>query len=339
VGTWARGRRRPVWRDGETWLDPDEIQWFGEVARSVRAAVAPQPLLAGVDGGTVALPGVGLSARPSARAAPVYRRRPGPSRRRRLATRFLPSVTVLVTASAVGPALLAIEAAKPDPLPAAPPAPPALAVQPVSDSTPWLDLRAAGAAQAPPAEQSADAPSAQRPDKPAIAWRDSRAVGVPHNGRLVNGVRLPVAGPDWVTWDPVLHRVPNRATRLAGTDALVRLVLGVIGDYRLAHPKAPKVVVGDLSRVRGGEIDEHVSHENGLDVDVYYPRRDGKLRPPRTVSQVDVRLARDLLDRFVAAGASIVFVGWSTPLRGPAGVVVPYANHDNHMHVRIAPPA
>ena len=52
-----------------------------------------------------------------------------------------------------------------------------------------------------------------------------------------------------------------------------------------------------------------------------------------------MRLARDLLDRFVAAGASIVFVGWSTPLRGPAGVVVPYPNHDNHMHVRIAAPA
>ena len=75
------------------------------------------------------------------------------------------------------------------------------------------------------------------------------------------------------------------------------------------------------------------------DVDVYYPRRDGKLRPPRTVSQIDVRLARDLLDRFVAAGAQIVFVGWSAPLRGPARVVVPYPNHDNHMHVRIAAPA
>ena len=170
-------------------------------------------------------------------------------------------MTVLVTASAVGPALLAIEAAKPEPSPAAAPAPSGLAVQPAQNLTPWLDLRAAGSAELPAAERPAAEPAAQRPDKPAIAWRDSQAVGVPHNGRLVNGVRLPVAGPDWVTWDPVLHHVPNRATRLAGTDTLVRLVLGVIGEYRLAHPKAPKVVIGDLSGVRGGDVDEHVSHE------------------------------------------------------------------------------
>jgi murein endopeptidase len=242
-------------------------------------------------------------------------------------------------------ALVVLDAVKPEPLPATASAPSSLTVQPAQDLTPWLGLSAAGSAAAQPAEQSEAAPSgqeaaspAERPERPAIAWRKSQAIGVPHSGRLVNGVRLPVAGPDWVTWDPVLHRVPNRPTRLAGTDTLVRLVLDVIRDYRLAHPKAPKVVIGDLSRVRGGEIDEHVSHENGLDVDVYYPRRDRKLRPPRTVSQIDVRLTRDLLDRFVAAGASVVFVGWSTPLRSPAGVVVPYANHDNHMHVRIGNP-
>ena len=75
--------------------------------------------------------------------------------------------------------------------------------------------------------------------------------------------------------------------------------------------------------------------ENGLDLDVYYPRKDGRELPPATVNQVDARLSQDLLDRFVTAGASVVFVGYSVPLRGQAGVVVPYANHDNHMHVRI----
>ena len=45
---------------------------------------------------------------------------------------------------------------------------------------------------------------------------------------------------------------------------------------------------------------------------------------------------QDLLDRFVAAGVDLVYVGPNTPLAGPAGVVIPLANHDNHMHVRIA---
>jgi murein endopeptidase len=57
------------------------------------------------------------------------------------------------------------------------------------------------------------------------------------------------------------------------------------------------------------------------------------------VRQIDHRLAQDLLRRFVAAGVQVVFVGPSTGLRGPRGVVVPYPNHDNHMHVRIPAPA
>jgi murein endopeptidase len=232
------------------------------------------------------------------------------------------------------PALLAARSAAP---PAAP-----LAAAPVRNLqviTPELpDTRA-------PAERVAAAGSAtvaapdQESEYPAIRWRRSRAIGVPHDGRLVNGVGLPVEGPDWVTWDPVLHRVPNRANRLYGTDALVRLVLEVIGDNRAAHPNAPRVVIGDLSLRRGGEIDDHASHENGLDVDIYYPRQDGRLRPPTAVAQIDLHLAQDLLDRFVAAGVQIVFVGQSTSLRGPDGIVVPYPSHDNHMHVRIVRPA
>ena len=67
----------------------------------------------------------------------------------------------------------------------------------------------------------------------------------------------------------MLDRVPNRPNRLFGTAALVRVTLDVIAAYRLAHPDAPQVLIGDLSRRGGGEIDEHASHENGLDIDVY----------------------------------------------------------------------
>ena len=86
-------------------------------------------------------------------------------------------------------------------------------------------------------------------------------------------------------------------------------------------------------------MDQHVSHQNGLDVDVYYPRLDRHLSAPIATDQIDRALAQDLLDRFVAAGAQTVFVGYSTGLRGPSGVVVPYPNHENHMHVRFPTPA
>lgn len=175
------------------------------------------------------------------------------------------------------------------------------------------------------------------PPRPEISWRASRAVGSPSGGRLVRGVQLPAEAPLFFTWDPLLHRRPNRAWRRHGTDTLVRIVLRVVRAHARAHPGAPRVGIGDFSRPRGGPFGpRHVSHQNGLDVDVYYPRHDRRERPPKRPSQVDRRLAQDLVDRFVRAGAQRVFVGPSVRLRGPEDVVQVLAGHDNHLHVRIA---
>jgi hypothetical protein len=174
---------------------------------------------------------------------------------------------------------------------------------------------------------------------PRIAWHHATSVGLPYGGSLVDGTQLPIEGPNWVTWDPVTDSVPNLPHRLYGNERTIRTILRVTAAYRAAHPKAPRVVIGDISREGGGPMtDEHVSHQNGLDVDVYFPRRDHLLRSPVSTDQIDRRLAQDLLDRFVAAGAQMVFVGFSTGLHGPAGVVIPYPGHENHMHVRFPPP-
>jgi murein endopeptidase len=181
-------------------------------------------------------------------------------------------------------------------------------------------------------------PVGWRPPTPQaeVAWRHSIAVGLPSAGRLVRGVKFPPEGVDFFTWDPVLHRVPNRASRRWGTDRLVRFLFQVIREYAEAHPGAPRVGIGDLSRRRGGTFGPvHATHQNGLDADVYYPRRDRKERPPISVSEIDRRLAQDLVDRFVAAGAKLVYVGPNTGFSGPRGVVQVLWNHDNHLHVRI----
>jgi len=183
------------------------------------------------------------------------------------------------------------------------------------------------------------------PPEAAIEWRRSRAVGKPNHGRLRGGVKLPAAGTHFVSVDPVARTSPNRAWRRYGTDRLLRVLLRVAGEHAAAHPGAPRLVIGDLSRPRGGRFgpeyggDGHRSHQNGLDADVYYPRRDGLERIPRRVGQVDRRLAQELVDRFVRAGAQYVFVGPRTGLRGPAKVVMTLANHDDHLHVRIRPGA
>jgi murein endopeptidase len=155
----------------------------------------------------------------------------------------------------------------------------------------------------------------------------------------VRGVQFPAVGPRLFTWDPLLHRRPDRAGRRWATDLLVHKVLRVVAGYAAAHPSAPRLGIGDLSRRHGGPFGpRHASHQNGLDVDVYYPRRDGRERPPLVAGQIEHRLAQDLVDRFVAAGASLVFVGPTTRLTGPPGVVEVLWNHDTHLHARFENP-
>jgi Penicillin-insensitive murein endopeptidase len=181
------------------------------------------------------------------------------------------------------------------------------------------------------------------PPPEQIRWRRSQAVGLPWAGRLERGVRLPSQGAAFFTWDPVRKTTPNRPWRRYGTDRLVRTVLDVLGEYQDEHPDAPRVGVGDLSRPRGGDFGRrygglgHASHQNGLDVDVYYPRLDRLERAALRPSQVDRALAQDLVDRFVAAGAQFAFVGRRVGLRGPRRVVQAIPRHDDHVHVRLWP--
>jgi murein endopeptidase len=176
---------------------------------------------------------------------------------------------------------------------------------------------------------------------PPIAWRHSRAVGQPFAGRLVSGVQLPAEGRDFWTYDFGTRGSPNRPWRRWGTDRLVSTVLDVLAEYRAAHPEAPRVGVADLSRPHGGPFGRnfggrgHMSHQNGLDVDIMYPRVDGLERRAHTPAMVDGRLSQELVDRFLDAGATHLYTGPRLDLRGPRKIVVKLAYHDDHLHVRI----
>jgi murein endopeptidase len=210
---------------------------------------------------------------------------------------------------------------------------------PVPRSLPTIST---GGDRPPAATRTATtAPVETRPRRPPS--RPSRALGLPWRGRLAAGRRLPASGATFFTWDPIRERAPNRAWRRWGTARLVATLERVLREFGAAHPGAPRVGVGDLSRPRGGDFGPrfgppgHVSHQNGLDADVYYPRRDRRERAARSPAQVDRALAQDLVDRFVRAGAVKVFVGPSLRLRGDPDIVQPLRLHDDHLHVRLAP--
>src|SRR4051812_12654410 len=147
-----------------------------------------------------------------------------------------------------------------------------------------------------------------------IAWHRSRSLGEPFAGRLIGGVQLPASGPHFVTFDSALRRSPSRPWRRWGTAKLIRTLLRVFDAYAAAHPLAPPLVVGDLSRPHGGFFGSeygglgHASHQSGLDADVYYPRKDRRLRPPARPSQIDHRLSQWLRARLQRAGAPFIFL-------------------------------
>ncbi len=198
-----------------------------------------------------------------------------------------------------------------------------------------------------PVETAVPTPSATigptlPPDFSLVVWHHSKALGKPaYKGRLVNGTQLPELGEDFFTWDPIYNRIPNREWRRYGTDRLIRTILTVLHEYRTARDGAQRVGIMDLSRTHGGRFGRnfgglgHASHQNGLDADILYPRKDGTEARATKPSLVDRELAQDLVDRFVAAGAVKVFVGPHLHLKGPKNVVVPLIYHDDHLHVRI----
>jgi murein endopeptidase len=200
----------------------------------------------------------------------------------------------------------------------------------------------------PPGPVPVPAPTASTPGPaaapPAAPTGPSRAIGQPWHGRLVNGVQLPEVSADWLTWDPVLKQIPNRPERRWGTAKLIATIKRVLASWHLAHPEMPQLLIGDLSRPHGGVFDQrygglgHASHQNGLDADIYYPRRDHRLLAAYKPELIDRSLAQDLLDRFVAEGVQFVFIGTRTHLHGPRKVVQVIAHHNDHMHVRIFRP-
>jgi murein endopeptidase len=212
--------------------------------------------------------------------------------------------------------------------------PAVLLAAPGDDEPPQLPPPVATATPAP-------LPPVATPPAPPEPLPRSRAAGLPWRGRLIDGRQLPLTGYGFATWDPILKRVGNRPWRRWGTDRLLRTLHRVLGAYARRHPDAPPVLVGDLSRPRGGDFGPrfggigHASHQNGLDADVYYPRLDGRLRRARKPSQVDRAAAQELVDAFVIEDPQYVFVGPSLGLRGPRGIVQALTHHDDHLHVRL----
>lgn len=187
-------------------------------------------------------------------------------------------------------------------------------------------------APAPPTPQPA-APTT--PIEARIRWRESIAHGSANAGWLQHGVQLPKDGPGFYTYNPYTQSYPNAAHRRYGTKLLVRKVVKLGRWWRANYPEDGRLGIGDLSSLSGGRFDLHASHQNGLDVDIRLPRRDGRERGAGP-STYDRERTQAVVDFLVAEGAVYVFYGPNLSVRGPRGRVMVWPNHDDHLHVRFA---
>jgi murein endopeptidase len=166
---------------------------------------------------------------------------------------------------------------------------------------------------------------------PDCRHHPSRSIGTPGHGRLIDGVLFPASGPDHFAWNFRRQRMGGSDRTRWGNCRVVRAVLLGLAAYRERNPESPRVAVGDMSLRHGGPIDGHGTHQNGRQIDLYFPRRDRTLREPHAVGQVDLRLTRGLVSAMLDAGAYRVLIGPHIRIRTTADIVR-WPNHDDHLH-------
>lgn len=122
------------------------------------------------------------------------------------------------------------------------------------------------------------------------------------------------------------------ASKRWGLPAMVYGIERAARRFKDSNPGAPRVGVGDISLMNGGDIAGHASHERGNDADFRPIRNDG--REGRTTihqSTYSRTLTQKVLDLMVSETrvTHIFFNDRRTRHTQP------WPNHDNHFHVRI----
>jgi len=180
-----------------------------------------------------------------------------------------------------------------------------------------------------------------------------RAIGQPGAGCVQGAVALPLQGPDWKVVHPERHRefgLPVLLTYLRNLASHVRREhLGLLG-------------VGDLGQPRGGPTPSgHRSHQNGLDVDLWYgppvkTRASGQtivapvmvdLRTTKLLPAWNTRVARLIETAASDSAVDRIFVHPAVKRalcqdKGRLGPwlqrVRPWWGHHDHFHVRLRCP-
>lgn len=92
-------------------------------------------------------------------------------------------------------------------------------------------------------------------------------------GSLDGGARLADEASDHYLLFPPRCGLGSGDANAWAHPSVVAAVREIARDVRAAFPDAQRLPVGELSAERGGKLRYHLSHQNGLDVDVFFPPR------------------------------------------------------------------
>ena len=204
------------------------------------------------------------------------------------------------------------------------------------------------------AQAEADEPAPRAP----VRRRDQTA-NVPWDGKLQGAEKLPGD-------EGYQIRRPSRAY---GEQHVIEHLRSSIAVVRALYPDVHTLAIGDISAEHGGKLDNHKSHQTGLDVDVgFYFRKVPAGYPDRFAvadKNLDLEATWSLVNAFartteVDDGVDIIFLDYAVQKRlydwarkrgtpdgdlgallqyprgkdSMAGLVRHWANHADHLHVR-----
>lgn len=197
------------------------------------------------------------------------------------------------------------------------------------------------------------APAAPIDQPPLELHGEGQSIGLPQKGKLVDAVQLP-EHPLWIRGNP---------DHLWASAHAIEIIHRAFATLRGELGYASGILIGSISRRKGGRMPPHRSHQSGRDVDIRLPLRPGvgKTKAP-TPDEIDWYASWALIEAFARTErAEVVFVNeahhgrlyaaaramgvprlrvhellrWPA-WRGGAEPLVQHADgHNAHLHVRV----
>lgn len=101
--------------------------------------------------------------------------------------------------------------------------------------------------------------------------QSSEAIGYYSDGKLKQGESILERGVN-------IHKLFMQRKRFYGTVEMNSVISDAVDFVRQEIPEAELIQVGDIANKEGGKCAEHASHQNGLDADIVYLTKSGKLQ-------------------------------------------------------------